>query len=74
MIYVALILDMTGQYAHVYGNANSWHQFHDQLEELGCEVIEDQSNDYKSMEEIKESGVLDIDELLDNTDLVFDVV
>ena len=34
--YVALVADVTGRYCHVYGTANTWHNYIDQLEELGC--------------------------------------
>jgi len=57
MTYVALISDATGRYAHVYGNANSWAQFIDELEDVGCEVIENQTDDYESLEEIQENCV-----------------
>ena len=53
MTYVALISDATGRYAHVYGNTNSWSQFVDQLEDAGCEVIENQTADYESLAEIE---------------------
>lgn len=54
MTYVALIADATGRFAHVYGNANSWSQFIDELEDVGCEVIENQTEDYESFEDIQE--------------------
>jgi hypothetical protein len=57
MTYVALIADATGRYAHVYGNANSWSQFIDELEDVGCEVIENQTEDYESLEDIREHCV-----------------
>ena len=57
MTYVALIADATGRYAHVYGNTNSWDQFVDQLEDAGCEVVEDQTSDYESLAEIEEHCV-----------------
>jgi len=44
--YVALVADATGRYAHVYGKYIAWDEFCDELEEAGCEVIEDQSDDY----------------------------
>lgn len=57
MTYVALISDATGRYAHVYGNANSWSQFIDELEDAGCEVVENQTEDYESLEDIQEHCV-----------------
>ena len=51
MTYVALITDFTGRYAHVYGHANSWLNFVDQLEDIGCEVIENQTDDWDDDEE-----------------------
>ena len=57
MTYVALISDATGRYAHVYGNANSWAQFVNELEDIGCEVVENQTSDYDSLEEIEEDCV-----------------
>lgn len=74
MTYVALIVDLTGRYGHVYGNANSWDQFHDQLEDIGCEVIENQTEDYDSFdpEDLKKYDVVPIDRLLEDTDIVVD--
>jgi len=58
MTYVALVADATGRYAHVYGNANSWDNYHDQLEDIGCEVIENQTSDWDGDEEaIKEDCI-----------------
>lgn len=75
MTYVALIADLTGRYANVYGNANSWSQFVDQLEELGCEVVEDQTSDYDAFdpEYMKECDCIPIDKLLEETDIVLDI-
>lgn len=56
--YVALIADASGSYGHVYGIAKDWPDFADQLEELGCEVVEDQTSDY----DIQDLGTID-DEL-----------
>jgi len=69
MTYIAFIADATGCYAHVYGNANSWHQFADSLENLGCEVIENQTDDYESIDEIKECCI-SINDLKASTDFV----
>jgi len=53
MTYVALIADATGRTAHVYGNTNSWEQFVDELEDIGCEVVENQTEEYESLAEIQ---------------------
>lgn len=76
MTYVALITDYTGRYAHVYGNANSWSNYVDQLEDIGCEVIENQTDDYEidsseNLDEyMKEYGVAPIASLLNETDFI----
>ena len=41
--HIALVADQHGRYAHVWGNAPSFNKFIEQLEAVGCEVIEDQS-------------------------------
>ena len=46
---------MTGRYCHVYGTANTWHNYCDQLEDLGCEVVENQTDDY----DIQDLGTID---------------
>lgn len=70
--YVALVADYTGRYAHVLGDAKTWSDFVDQLEDLGCEVIEDQSGDYEDClpEDYEDVGVVYIDKLLSHTDFV----
>lgn len=73
--YVALVADMTGRYAHVYGTAIDWPSFTDQLEEVGCEVIENQTDDYEPIEEqtlddMHEYGVVTVQELITHTDAV----
>jgi hypothetical protein len=71
--YVALVADVTGCYCHVYGTANTWHNFVDQLEDLGCEVVEDQTDDYE-IQELgtidDELGVVPITKLLTSTDFI----
>jgi len=47
-LHIALIADYTGRHSHVYGEARTFHQFLDQLEDIGCEVIEDQTEDWAS--------------------------
>jgi hypothetical protein len=73
--YVALIADMTGRYAHVYGTAIDWSSFVDQLEEVGCEVIENQTDDYEPIDELTlddmhEYGVVTVQELITHTNAV----
>jgi hypothetical protein len=73
--YVALVADMTGRYAHVYGTAIDWSSFIDQLEEVGCEVIENQTDDYEPIDELTlddmhEYGVVTVQELITHTDAV----
>ena len=70
--YVALVSDLTGRYANVLVQANTWDQAIDQLEDAGCEVIEDQSEDYEGCfpEELKEADVIPINELTTHSDFV----
>jgi len=73
--YVALVADMTGRYAHVYGTAIDWSSFVDQLEEVGCEVIENQTDDYEPIEvltldDLHEYDVITVQELIAHTDAV----
>ena len=53
---IALVADFTGRYAHIWSEARTWHKFIDQLEDIGCEVIEEQTDDWDgcSKEEIME--------------------
>ena len=76
--YVALVSDLTGRYANVLVQANTWDQAIDQLEDAGCEVIEDQSEDYEEygigllplLEELKGVDVIPINELTTHSDFV----
>jgi hypothetical protein len=73
--YVALIADQTGRYGWVYVKANNWDTAVDQLEDLGCEVIEDQSDDYDfddllTKEDRLEVDVVDIEDLIKQTDFI----
>jgi hypothetical protein len=73
--YVALIADATGRYGHVYGTAVDWSSFVDQLEEVGVEVVEDQTSDYDdidtlSIDDMHEDGVIAIQELTTHTDAI----
>jgi len=68
--YVALVADATGRYAHVYGKYMTWHEFCDELEEAGCEVVEDQSNEYVTdnkvvFSELAANAVCTLQELID---------
>jgi anaerobic ribonucleoside-triphosphate reductase len=73
--YVALIADQTGRYGWVYLKAKNWDTAVDQLEDLGCEVVEDQSDDYdfedlQTKEDRLEVDVVDIADLIKQTDFV----
>ena len=73
--YVALIADASGRYCHVYGTAVDWPNFVDQLEEVGVEVVEDQTSDYDdidtlSVDEMKEYDVVTVQELTTHTDAI----
>ena len=68
---VALVADRTGRYAHVWGEPRTWSDFVDQLEDAGCEVIEDQSEDWDgcTRDEIKED-CMSVHQLLTDSDFV----
>lgn len=73
--YVALVADVTGRYATVYVPGRSWSNVVDQLEDIGCEVIEDQTDDYEaedfaSEESMKEVGLWTIATLNNDSDFV----
>ena len=73
--YVALVADATGRYAHVLVPGRTWGNVVDQLEDIGCEVIENQTDDYdqedfKDEESRAEVSLLTISELLEITDFV----
>jgi hypothetical protein len=73
--YVALVADMTGRYAHVLVNANTWDNAIGQLEDAGCEVVENQTDDYevedfKDKESMQEVGLWSISELISKTNFV----
>ena len=73
--YVALVADATGRYCHVYGTALDWPSFVDQLEEVGVEVVEDQTSDYDdvetlSVDDMKEYDVVTVQELTPHTDAI----
>jgi hypothetical protein len=71
--YVALIADVSGRYCHVYGIAENWSDYVDQLEDLGAEVVEDQTDDY-DIQDLgtidEELGVVPITKLLTSTDFI----
>jgi Asp-tRNA(Asn)/Glu-tRNA(Gln) amidotransferase A subunit family amidase len=68
---IALVTDRSGRYAHVWGVPKSWNRFIDQLEDAGCEVIEDQTDDWEGCtpEEVAED-CLTIHQLLNDTDFI----
>jgi len=73
--YVALVADSTGRYATVYVPGRSWNNVVDQLEDIGCEVIENQTDDYEaedfaSAESMKEVGLWTIATLNNDSDFV----
>lgn len=73
--YVALVSDFTGRYAHVYVPGRTWGNVVDQLEDAGCEVIENQTDDYDAedfidQESRNEAGLLTLADLVNNTDFV----
>jgi hypothetical protein len=66
--YVALVADATGRYAHVYVPGRNWSNVVDQLEDIGCEVVENQTDDYEledfaSPENLEECGLVTIAQL-----------
>ena len=70
MTYIALIADATGRWAHVYGNANSWANFVDQLEDIGCEVVENQTDVWEGDLESIQEDCIHIQDLIRETDFV----
>jgi threonine dehydratase len=73
--YVALVADAAGRYATVYVPGRTWSNVVDQLEDIGCEVIENQTDDYeaedfKDEESMKEVGLWTISTLLSKSDFV----
>ena len=73
--YVALVADAAGRYATVYVPGRSWSNVIDQLEDAGCEVIEDQTVDYeiedfKDAESMNEVGLWTINDLINKTNFV----
>jgi hypothetical protein len=68
---IALVADRTGRYAHIWSEARTWNQFVDQLEDLGCEVIEEQTDDWEgsSKDEIMED-CLSVHQLIHDSDFV----
>jgi len=69
-MHIALVADRTGRYAHVWSQV-PWSQFVDQLEDIGCEVIEEQTDDWDgcSKEEIQ-ADCLSLYQLVNDTDFV----
>ena len=68
---VALVTDRRGRYAHVWGEPRSWNHFVDQLEDIGCEVIEDQTSDWDgcTRDEVAED-CMSVHQLLIDSDFV----
>ena len=73
--YVALYADAVGRYGHVYGTAIDWPGFVDQLEEVGVEVVENQTSDYDDInqltaDDMHEYDVVTVQELTTHTNAV----
>lgn len=74
--YVALVADATGAYATVYVPGLTWGSVVDQLEDLGFEVIEEQTTEYdvedfENEESMKEVGLCQISDLINSSKFVF---
>lgn len=70
-IHIALITDASGRYAHVWGEVPSWSKFLNQLEDIGCEVIEEQTEDWEdSTEDEIAEDCLSVHQLLSDTDFI----
>lgn len=69
--HIALVADQNGRYAHVWGTAQTFSLFHDQLEDIGCEVIEDQTEEWDgcTRDEIAED-CLSVHQLLNDSDFI----
>jgi hypothetical protein len=66
--YVALIADATGRYAHAYVPGTTWSNVVDQLEDIGCEVVENQTDayepeDFADSASLEECGLVTIAQL-----------
>lgn len=75
MGFVALVADHTARYAFVHVPAQTWKEVVDILEDIGCEVIEDQTEEYEpedlaTVSSLNEFGILTIDQLQSSTDFV----
>lgn len=71
MIHVALVTDYLDRYAHVYGEADTWREFAERLEDMGACVIENQTDVYEDDLESIAEDCCHIDSLADDTDFVF---
>jgi hypothetical protein len=70
-IKIALVADATGRYAHVWGEPRSWNQFIHQLEDIGCEVIEDQTEDWDGCtRDVVAADCLSVHQLMTHSDFV----
>lgn len=70
-LHIALISDRSGRYAHVWSDLCTWNQFVDQLEDIGCEVIENQTIEWYgcTRDEIAED-CLSVHQLLNDSDFI----
>lgn len=69
--HIALVADRSGRYAHVWGTAQTFSLFSDQLEDIGCEVIENQTEEWDGCtpDEIAED-CLSVHQLLNDSDFI----
>jgi hypothetical protein len=73
--YVALVVDARGRDANVLVKATNWGKAIEQLENVGCEVIENQTSEYDPEElvttEMYEGlGIITLEDLLQSTDFL----
>lgn len=73
--YVALITDYYGAAATVYVRGANWSSVCDQLEDLGCEVGENLTEEYDledflSPAALQDAGLLTIDQLLNDSTFI----
>jgi len=73
--YVALVVDARGRAANVLVKATNWGKAIEQLENAGCEVIENQTSEYDPEElvttEMYEGlGIITLEDLLQSTDFL----
>lgn len=75
MAFVALIVDAAARFANVHVPAQTWKEVIDILEDAGCEVVEDQTEEYDpedlaSAKALNKAGVMTIDQLLHHSTFI----